>query len=97
VTERRTIIGLVAEQALWDLGSANEAIGDRTIVDLAAGQDDGEETAFSICECVDLRISPSSRTADPLILRPPFPPAAERWALTCVASIIWRSVARQPK
>jgi hypothetical protein len=49
---------------------------------------------FSICECVNLRVAPSSRTANSLLLLPPFPPAAERCALTCVESIICVSADR---
>jgi hypothetical protein len=59
-----------------------------------ASQQDGEEPPFSICECVYLRVAPSARTANSLLLLPPFPPAAERCALTCVESIIWVSVDR---
>jgi hypothetical protein len=55
----------------------------------AAGQEDGEKTAPSICECRDLRVAPASCAANRLLLLPPFPPAAERCALTCVESIIW--------
>ena len=53
-----------------------------------SGQQDGEEPPFSICKCVDLRVAPSARTANSLLLLPPFPPEAERCALTCVESII---------
>ena len=55
----------------------------------AAGQEDSEKTAPSICECMDLRVAPASRAANRLLLLPPFPPAAERCALTGVESIIW--------
>ena len=53
-----------------------------------AGQQDGEKASFSICECMNLRVAPATRTADRLLLLPPFPPEAERWALTWVESII---------
>ena len=52
----------------------------------AAGQEDGEKTAPSICACMDLRVAPASRAANRLILLPSFPPAAERCALMCVES-----------
>jgi hypothetical protein len=65
-----------------------------TIVCFASGQQDGDEAAFSICECVNLRVAPSARTANSLLLLPPFPPAAERCALTCVESIICISADR---
>jgi len=76
------IVSLVAEQAFRRLYSANKPRGDRTIVCFASGQEDGYEAAFSICECVNLRVAPSARTANSLFLLPPFPPAAERCALT---------------
>ena len=57
-------------------------------------QQDGEEPPFSICECVDLRVAPSARTANSLLVLPPFPPEAERCALTWVESIICVSVDR---
>src|ERR1700722_16837874 len=43
---------------------------------------------------MDLRVASASRAADRLILLPPFPPAAERWAFTWVESIICVSPAR---
>jgi len=43
---------------------------------------------FNICECVNLRVAPSARAANSLLLLPPFPPAAERCAFTCVESIM---------
>ena len=45
----------------------------------ASGQQDGDKASFSICECMDLRVAPSARTANSLLFLP-FPPAAERWA-----------------
>ena len=61
---------------------------------LAAGQEDGKKTAFSICDCVDFRVAPAARAANRLLLFPLFAPEAERWALTCVESIICVSVDR---
>ena len=59
-----------------------------TVVGLVADQEDGEKTAPSICECVDLCVAPASRAANRLLLLLPFPPAAERCGLTCAESII---------
>ena len=46
---------------------------------LTASQKDSEEAPFSICECVDLRVAPSARAANSLLLLPPYgwpaPPA----------------------
>ena len=55
---------------------------------LASGQKDSDEAPFSICECVYLRVVPSTRAANSLLFLPPFPPAAERCAFTCVESIV---------
>jgi hypothetical protein len=76
------IIRFVAEYAFGPLYSADQVLGDRTIVRLASGQQDGDEAPFSICECVDLRVGPSARVANSLLLLPAFPPAAERCAFT---------------
>src|SRR5215210_6799454 len=59
------VVGLVAEHPLRRLHSADQALRDRAIVRFAASQQDGEEPPPSICECVDLRIAPSARTAPP--------------------------------
>ena len=61
---------------------------------LTAGQQESYEAPLSICECVDLRVAPAARAANSLFLLPPFPPAAERWAFTCVESIICVSAER---
>src|SRR5215467_2803752 len=88
------IVCFVAEHPFRRLHSANEALCDRAIVCFTCGQQDGDKAPFNICECVNLRIAPSARAANSLLFLPPFPPAAERWALTCVESIICVSVDR---
>ena len=76
------VISLIAEQTLGWLNSVDEPSGEGAVVRLTAGQQDGDETAFSICECMYLRVSPTARAANSLFLLPPFPPDAERCALT---------------
>ena len=90
----RAVVGLVADQAFGRLASAYEPLCNGAIVRLTAGQEDGEEAAPSIRECVYLRVAPASRATNSLLLLPPFPPDAERWALTCVESIICVSADR---
>ena len=51
------VVGLVTEHALGVLHSADKALRDRAIVRLTASQEDGEETPFSICKCVYLRVT----------------------------------------
>lgn len=60
VSQLGAVVGLVAEQLLSGLCPSDQARGRWTIVRLAAGQEDGKKTAFSICECMDLRIAPAS-------------------------------------
>ena len=54
------VVGLVAEQLGGGLGTTDQTLGGGTIVGFATGQEDGKKTAFSICQCVDLRIAPAS-------------------------------------
>src|SRR5262249_58275064 len=82
------VVGFVAEHAFRPLGSADQALGYRAIVHFTASQQNGDQAPFSICECMNLRVAPSARATNSLLLLPPFPPAAERCALMCVASII---------
>jgi hypothetical protein len=58
--QRCAVVGLVAEKLPGWLGATDEARGRRTIVRRPAGQEDGKKTAFSICECVDLRVAPAA-------------------------------------
>src|SRR5258707_1727775 len=94
VAQFSAVVGLVAEHALRWLHSADDALRDRAIVCFASSQQNGDEAPFSICECGNLRVAPSARAANSLLLLPPFPPAAERCALTCVESIICVSADR---
>ena len=58
--QRRAVIGLVAEKLPGRFGATDEARGGWTIVRLAAAQENGKKAAFSICDCVDLRIAPAA-------------------------------------
>jgi hypothetical protein len=82
------VVGLVGDQAFRCFAYGDEPLRDRAVMRFAAGQEDGEKTAPSICACMDLCVAPASRAANCLLLLPPFPPAAERCALICVESII---------
>ena len=81
------VVRFVAEHAFRWLHSTEQALCDRAIVGFAAGQQDGDQAPFSICECLYLRVAPSARTAQSCFFFP-FPPDAERCALTCVELII---------
>src|SRR5437764_15359191 len=83
-----TIVSFIAEHGFRWSHSANETLRDRTVVCFTSGQQDGEKASFSICECVNFRVSPCARAPNSLLLLPPSPPAAARCALTCVDPII---------
>lgn len=54
------VVGLVCEELPGRLSTTDKALGGRTIVRLTAAQEDGKKAAFSICNCMDLRIAPAS-------------------------------------
>jgi hypothetical protein len=54
------VIGGIAEKLGSCLGATDQARSGRTIMCLAATQQDGKKAAFSICDCVDLRIAPAA-------------------------------------
>ena len=66
-----TVIRFVAEHAFGAPHSADQAIGNWTIVRFACGQQDGDQASF-ICECMNLRVAPCARAANSLLLLPPF-------------------------
>ena len=56
---------------LQRLADARIALLRSAIMRFATGQQDSEKPPFSICECVNLRIAPSARAANSLLLLPP--------------------------
>ena len=60
MAQLRTVVSLVAEKLPGRFGAADQTLGGRTIVRLAAAQQDGKKTALSICDCVDFRIAPAT-------------------------------------
>ena len=57
------------------------------VAELAWRHLDGERSPERVAERVDLGGAATTGAADGLLFRPPFPPAAERWALAVVESI----------
>jgi hypothetical protein len=54
------VVSGIPEQLGSRFGTSNEAMSRRAIMGLAACQKDGEKTASSICQCMDLRIAPAA-------------------------------------
>ena len=71
--------------AIWQMFEQRRAGG--AVCDIAASEHEGERTTLIVGQRVDFRRAPAARAADRLILLPPFPPAAERCALTAEESM----------
>jgi len=82
-------------QKLFDAGNETDAgFGQRAFDDVAGRQDKNPRPAKLVDDRVNLAVFAAFGQADRLNLRPPFPPPAQRWALTCVASSAARSGVR---
>ena len=64
------IIRFVAEHSFAPAHAADQPFGDRTIVRFASSEQDRNQTPFSICKCMDLRVAPSAQAANSLLLLP---------------------------
>jgi hypothetical protein len=60
-------------RSAW-LDPVDEPLGNGAVVCLTAGQYDGDETAFSICECMNLRVSPARERPTACFCSPLFRP-----------------------
>lgn len=90
VAEMVGIIGTVGHQPSERAGAIEKACCDRDVVDVAGRQDEDARPALGIGERVELAGAAAARLAERLLEGPPFPPPAERCALTCVLSIAAR-------
>jgi hypothetical protein len=57
-TQLGAVVGLVGDQAFRCFAYGDEPLRDRAVMRFAAGQEDGEKTAPSICACMDLCVAP---------------------------------------
>jgi len=83
-------IAVIAFVAMKDVGFRHEVqqgVGRRAIGHLAAGQEKGDRAALTVGQGVDLGGAPAPGAAYGLTEFPPFPPEAQRWALTADESI----------
>ena len=81
------IIGTVGHQPSERAGAIEKACCDRDVVDVAGSQDEDARPALGVGERVELARAAAPGLAERLLEGPPFPPPAERCALTCVLSI----------
>jgi hypothetical protein len=69
------VIGFVGEEFLGVLlGPVDQRFGERVVMCLTAGQDEGKKTSLSVCNCMDFRIASASAPTNCLILLPRFRP-----------------------
>ena len=96
--QRGAVVSFVAEKLPGRLGAADQALGGRTIMGLAAAQKDGKKTTFSICDYVDFRISPASRVINSLLLLPLFAPegCSSSWGTASIPPIPTSSASSTP-
>ncbi|MGY3034249.1 hypothetical protein ACVIIV_003419 [Bradyrhizobium sp. USDA 4354] len=73
-TQFGAIIGFVTEHPFRPLDPADQAFCDQTVVRFASSQQNGDQAPLSICECVYLRVAPSARATNSLLLPPLFRP-----------------------
>lgn len=81
------VIGTVRMDDAPDRQAAQQRFGRSTVRGLTRRQVEGERLALGVGDGVNLGVAPAAADADRLAMRPPFPPAADRWAFTCVLSI----------
>ena len=87
-SEPITVIGGVAQQCRCGRDFSHQVLGGWQIVTVSFGQAKGDDAAFGVGDGMDFRRSTAAATTDSLLLSPPFPPAARRWALAVVLSIL---------
>ena len=87
VADAVAVIGAVGmnDAAGWQV--FEEMFGGLAVGRLSRCQQEGERSPLTVGDRVDFGIAPTPADADRLAMRPPFPPAAERCAFTCVLSI----------
>ena len=92
VDDRRVISGIIFvirngldDAARWQL--VQQMLRRFAVGLLSRRQQKGGRPALAVGDGMDLGVAPAPADADRTEARPPFPPAAERCALTCVLSI----------
>lgn len=88
------VVSFVAQHLLGRRQRPEKRSHRRDIGNVSTGQQQGVRAASVIDYGVDFCRSPAARAADGLGLLPPFPPLAERWALTAVLSTMMSFGAR---
>ena len=81
------VVAAVGDQAAEGADGADQIGGNGDVVDVACREQKDSGSPLGVGQAMELRRAPAARAADGLCEVPPFAPAAERWALTCVLSM----------
>src|SRR5205085_1443503 len=82
------VVSGVGGQALGRCDGGDQVDGGAGVAELACGDRQGDRPSAPVDHGVDLGRSTAARATYGLGLSPPFPPAAQRWALAWVESSI---------
>ena len=85
--KRVTVVGCVSEKRHRRRQRRDQAGGWPNIASLTWCQLEGDQPAFVVDDGVDFGGSAAATSTDCLFIRPPFPPALQRWALAVVLSM----------
>ena len=89
IADRIGVVGLVGEQGVWRLlGQIDQRVVALAVRRFARCEFEGDGPASGITETMNLTGEPAPRAAKSSLMNPPFPPAAETWALTVVLSML---------
>jgi hypothetical protein len=81
------VVAAVGNQTAEGADGADQIGGNGDVVDVACRKQKDPGSSLGVGQAVELRRAPAARAANGLREVPPFAPAAERWALTCVLSM----------
>jgi hypothetical protein len=86
-TQTIAVVGCVGGRAPAWRNAADQHGRNTNVAEMARRHFNGDRASARVDDGVDFRGAPAARAANRLRLRPPFPPAAERWALAVVLSM----------
>ena len=83
-----TVVGSVGQHPCGLRQLADQAGRRANIAHLPRGEIEGNQLAGSVGDGMNLGCTPAAAASDRLLLAPPFPPAAQRWAFEVVLSML---------
>lgn len=80
------VVGAVGDELAGSTGDGEQVARSVQVAGVARGEDEGERAAELVGQRVNFGGTSTARTPDSMSAGPPFAPAAERCALTCMLS-----------